>query len=579
MRAFLASLARRDAFTAALIAVAAFIAVVVQIDPAGDYPNAPQGPGITIDEIFNVQEGVRLVEGWYAFALGAIDLRDLYGDERMLGGNRPPIGYHFPDHPPLGRIWLGVFHNLSRAIVPPGDHPSYFVTACARVGSAAAFALTVFLAGWTAARWYGASGGVVAAVSLILMPRVFGHAHLAALESTAGLANLAAVLAIASYWIPKPGAVRETVGPHWRTAAGTGVFLGLALLTKIQGVLIIPPVVVWALFQFRQRALLFLTAWGVAGLVVFFVGWPWLWFDPIPHLMEYLGRTTDRLGVNVWYFGQKFADRDVPWHYPTVMFATTIPLGLHLLGLFGAFGGETPGWKHGREQLLLAAMVFPIVLFSYSNIVVYDGERLFLISYPLWAMLVGRGGAALWKRLERSCSRRIAVAAIGVFLALQSYGLVAYSPLHLSYYNLAVGGLRGADRLGLERTYWGESVTREILHAVERETPPGSRIHVAPLFHHLQLRDLLEQSPILRRHRVSLMPFRADNTAGVRYVLFFSRFSDLPEMLRVGDFRGRLLAETRIDHVQLAALYEWDGPAAANPQSAGTTSAVPGSAR
>ncbi len=47
----------------ALIACAAFAVVVAAIDAAGDYPDAPQGPGLTIDESFNVQEGVRLVEG------------------------------------------------------------------------------------------------------------------------------------------------------------------------------------------------------------------------------------------------------------------------------------------------------------------------------------------------------------------------------------------------------------------------------------------------------------------------------------------------------------------------------------
>ncbi|MGE3317366.1 MAG: ArnT family glycosyltransferase [Planctomycetaceae bacterium] len=568
MRSFIDSAARREWFAPAIIALAAFVAVVSAIDPAGDYPDAPQGPGLTIDEIFNVQEGARLVEGWKAFALGAINLRDLYGDEKMLGNQRPPLGYHFKDHPPLGRMWLGVFHHLTRAIVPPRDHETFFVTACARVGSAAAFALTVYLVGLTGARWYGFRGGVVAAIALVLMPRVYGHAHIAALESTAGLAYLAAILVVASRWPSAFGSMATTEGPTWRTWAATGAFFGFAMLTKIQGILIPPAVALWALFHWRMRAIRPLMIWGLAGLAVFFVGWPWLWFDPLHHFLEYLGRTTDRMGVNVWYLGQKFADRDVPWHFPAVMFATTVPVGLHLLGLLGVQCGARPAWKEPREQALLAGMLFPIALFSYSSVVVYDGERLFLVSFLIWALLIGRGGASLWSWLEQKLSHRTACVLITLFLLLQGYGVVAYNPNHLSYYNLAVGGLRGADRLGFERTYWGESLTREFLEEVVQVVPEGARIDVVPVLHRFQLLDMLEQSPLLRKHQVRLVPFDSNNVRETRYLLFFHRFADLPDAIREGKFRGLLLEEVRCEGIPLAALYEWDGFATGNSSSA-----------
>ena len=59
----------------ALIAAATFIVIASAIDPAGDYPAAPQGPGLTVDESFNVQEGVRLVYGLYNVMLGGLELR------------------------------------------------------------------------------------------------------------------------------------------------------------------------------------------------------------------------------------------------------------------------------------------------------------------------------------------------------------------------------------------------------------------------------------------------------------------------------------------------------------------------
>ena len=53
--------------------------------------------------------------------------------------------------------------------------------------------------------------------------------------------------------------------------------------------------------------------------------------------------------------------------------------------------------------------------------------------------------------------RRIVLAA---FLLVQGYGVVALHPFGLSFYDVLVGGLPGAERLGLELTYWSDPVDR-----------------------------------------------------------------------------------------------------------------------
>ena len=115
----------------ALIAALAFVAVVAAIDPGGDYPDAPQGPGLTIDESFNVEQGVRLVEGLRAWFVGEVTLREIFGDVRDIPNSQ--IGYHNPDHPPLGRLWLGLWHHLTAGVVPSSQHATHhpFITACA----------------------------------------------------------------------------------------------------------------------------------------------------------------------------------------------------------------------------------------------------------------------------------------------------------------------------------------------------------------------------------------------------------------------------------------------------------------
>ena len=278
----------------------------------------PEGPGLTVDEIFNVQQGVYLVN--QSRALGWINL--IPGTS--LEAFRPSNGY-LPDHPPLGRYWLGVHHELTWWLFPPSDPDGFFVTSCARTGSATAFALTVFLVGTMASWWWGPRTGFFAALSLVLMPRVFGHAHLASLETITNLTCTAAVLSVAHSWNGKEA-------PSWQICCLTGALFGLALLTKIQAILIPVPVAIWCLWRWRQRAIVPLLIWSATAFVVFLAGWPYLWFESTKHLMEYLGRTTNRMTLSVWYFGTKYSDKAVPWHYPFVIFTLTVAGRATLVG-------------------------------------------------------------------------------------------------------------------------------------------------------------------------------------------------------------------------------------------------------
>jgi hypothetical protein len=541
----------------AVIACAAFAVVIAAIDAAGDYPDAPEGPGLTLDESFNVQEGVRLVEGLKVWALGWISgdriltLRQVFGDFDDLGPDWKN-GYHNPDHPPLARVWLGVWHNATIAVAPPRNHPGAFkfVTSAARVGSAAAFAITVFLCGWTASLWYGRTAGVVAALAVVLMPRVFGHAHLAALETCIDCTYLLAVLAVARTWT-------SDAGVRWPWAALAGLALGAAMLTKIQGALLPVPLAIWALANWRLRAVVPLAICGCVALAVFFLFWPWLWWHPVTNFLKYLGRTTDRPTLYLWYLGTRYTDRNHPWHYCAVLFLTTVPLGLQVLGGLGLFAGRTRLRFARHEQLVLGALLFPLVLFSIPRIAVYDGARLFLVSFPLWAIFIGRGGSVAWEWLCRQqLPRRAALLAAGLFLLGQSWGIVATWPCFLSAYNEGVGGLSGAHGLGLELDYWGASVTRDFLERTAETVPDGAEIDVAPVLHAFQLDEMLTQSPVLRRRGIRLRAYDADQPRHADYRLIFCRLADLSPELQTVVAEHTPLVAVRRSGVLLTGLYD-----------------------
>ncbi len=496
-----------------LLAVFGFCTVLAEIDPAETFPTRPAGPGLTLDEGFNALEGVRLVQGLKAWASGAVTWREVFGGKKQLGPNAP-LGYHLADHPPAGRIWLGLWHRIVFAIRQPPNAPPKIVVAYARIGSAAAFALLIFLIGTVSARWYGLGTGMISALSLLLMPRVFGHAHLAALETVMNLTYTAAVLRVAGWW-RRPENSNPPPAPNWKLAVLAGVVWGLALLTKIQAVLIAPPVVLWAFWHWRSRAIVPLLIWGVVALSVFFVGWPWLWFDPWGHFVEYFRRTTHRSTLYVWYLGERFADVNVPWHYPFVLFLTTIPAGLLVWGGFGAAGRDDQKRfyvRDGRFQLILAAAVFPLIVFALPGVAVYDGARLFLVSFPLWSIVIGRGVVMTWQWCQDRAGVKIATAVFAGIFLLQSYGLWTMSPCYLSYYNLDIGGLPGAERLGMEIDYWGESLTRELWDEVLKAVPPGGTVHVTPVVHPLQLTFLESQLPRLMQRGITLLPCIPERT-------------------------------------------------------------------
>jgi len=522
--------------------------VILTSDPAGDAPRSLEGPGLTLDESFNVEEGVRLVTGLQEFTFGSLTLRQIFGEESDLP-IQPPLGYHNPDHPPLGRVWLGLFHSLSQSIHPVADNPGPFVTLAARTGSAVAFGLLVFIVGYTANQWYGRAGGIIAALSLVLMPRVFGHAHLAALETVIGLAYTVGVLSLASRWQPARSV-------STRTAIFTGCLFGLALLTKIQAILLPIPVALWALWHGRHRAIVPLLLWAGAGLLLFFALWPWLWIDPVSHFREYLSRATERREVYVWYFGQRIADHAVPWHYPAVMFLTTIPIGLQLFGLIGLGSRRCSLFKEPREQLVLGCLVFPLLLFSLPGVAVYDGTRLFLVVFPLWAVFIGKGGAAALGWLRQRTSNKIAIPVMTLMLAAQGYGLFQLHPCYLSYYNVAVGGLRGADRLGLTTTYWRDSLTRSLLGETSRLLPAGATVVLVPVLHPAEVPTLLSQSPILRQRGIALRRWDEVADGKRKYVLVHRRQADIPPILEEMLPDAKVLAEVKRDGVQLAALYD-----------------------
>jgi hypothetical protein len=178
----------------------------------------------------------------------------------------------------------------------------------------------------------------------------------------------------------------------------------------------------------------------------------------------------------VTYFGKVYADVDVPWHFPWVYFACTVPIGLQALGIAGAVAWWRSRPREPLVGLLLAGIVLWLVVFS-TRVPVYDGERLFLPAFALWSIVVGLGFAAVWRKaVGRRPLRGICV----LFLVAQSWGVTQMAPFWLSYYNAMVGGLPGAEKLGLELTYWTDAIDPVLLERLTKTAAANDSAALVP---------------------------------------------------------------------------------------------------
>ena len=219
-----------------------------------------------------------------------------------------------------------------------------------------------------------------------------------------------------------------------------------------------------------------MAVWAVVGISLFWLGWPWLWHDSWSRVSAFWGTGVTRATLMVTYFGRVIADREVPWHYPWFYFAVTVPIGLQALGALGiGEAGSHVGSIRFRCLWSRQSALF-LGLFS-TRVPVYDGERLFLNVFPAWALLIGFGFGWLWDHGLSTFRRRIA---LGAFVLAQSFGLVPSHPFGLSYYNGLVGGLPGAEWLGLELTYWNDPVDQVLLDQLAREAMPGASAALVP---------------------------------------------------------------------------------------------------
>lgn len=354
----------------------------------------------------------------------------------------------------------------------------------------------------TGRRLGGPVCGLVALCLLVICPLYYGHMFMNAKDAPFAVAVAALLYAIVR-------ALDEYPKPTWRTVTLFGLCLGLAVGTRVLGLIAVGyaglAFLLLLAIEWRQigfKAMLGRAA-GFVGLIalglplsylVLGLIWPWAVVEPLNPLRALAYYS------NFWevpwrelYEGRPVLVPDMPRTYVPTLFAVQMPelfLGLSLSGAAGAlvaaFFGKASGTRRAALLLIVSAAAFPILLTVVTRPVMYNGIRHFVFVTPALALLGGLAGNWIWQWAV-TFSRPARAAVAGLFMVGLAFPAVEFAEIHpyqYTYYNHLVGGVRGADSQFM-LDYWGLAFKQasaqldEYVDEHRRALPQGRKFKVA----------------------------------------------------------------------------------------------------
>ena len=370
-------------------------------------------------------------------------------------------------HPALYGILIATGQRLADGWLEPLD--------AARFGPMMLFATAAGAMFYRVWREYSAAAAIGATAALLLLPRMFAHAHFASFDGP-----------LTSCWILAWAAFAPAVR-NWRWAVVWGIALGMTLSCKATGWIAPLPFVVWAA-AYRDRAAGKALAVGLpVAVATFFALNPPLWQAPIAGCGTFfqlnLNRAADP-GLNIWTWvlGRMYnLDHPLPCYNTLLWTVVTVPVGILLVALIGVGSTLRRCRRYPAGTLILANWLVLLIVRAIPGTPPHDGVRQFLPSFAFLAVLAGVGFATVlgWttQRWANNVRARVATSsAIVLLFAGSAASLVWYTPQWLSYYNLLIGGLPGATAAGMEPTYYWDGLDRSVIRWLHANTTENEAI-------------------------------------------------------------------------------------------------------
>ncbi len=440
--------------------------------------------------------------------------------------------------------FYGITIALGRSLAPQKLSPWQQ----ARVGPIVLFAVASGFVYWYLKQQKGVTAGLAAVVGMLFLPHFFAHIQFATPDSPlCSLWILTCIIFCA--WVLNPAVTHTKPLAHANTNRPClvllnlvrlcgcygvfGIVLGLTMATKFTGFLAPVPFYLWAIIRKKWQELAGLLYAQVVATLVFILVNPPIWHDPIRGMLEFVARNLDRsdYNVSIFFLGQRYdLYHPLPWYNTLVWVAVTVPtfmlicLGVTLIACL----------RHQADRpwlgLMILHMLWLLLVRATPWAPPHDGVRLFLPSIGFMGILGGLGAAELIRAARvclvhppQSLPRQVSQLVGGGLIVLVIAGSLScvrnfccYAPHWLSFYNALVGGPAEAQRLGLEVTYYWDSLTPEVLQWLEKNTGEKEKVFFAA--------GPYENLLLLQRWRYISFQFRPDAPGQWRWYVLQHRF-------------------------------------------------------
>lgn len=256
-----------------------------------------------------------------------------------------------------------------------------------------------------------------------------------------------------------------------RWLALTGLFAGLALLTKSTALLLAPMLVALVIGRratsrsWRSLALGAAAISLIAG-VVFVALWPAMWVDPPGALKLVFGKLfTDQAAgegnLGMFWLGQ-FTDDPGPAFYPLALALKATPW--LLVGLLAA------GWMllrpSARRAEMIGLVLFALVYLVLMTVASKKSIRYLLPAFPVFYLLAGWAFSCWLEKLKITVRPALSLPAALVTAVF----VLIYHPYYFNYYNPALLGWQWAPQTVL--VGWGEGLDKAAAYL--KTQSPGS---------------------------------------------------------------------------------------------------------
>ena len=223
----------------------------------------------------------------------------------------------------------------------------------------------------------------------------------------------------------------------------------------------------------RKRAMLVMAIYALLAIFVMYATWPYLWSDPIGHLIE----TVTIMSQHFWngtvlFRGVEYAATDLPSSYMPVLLAIQLTEPVWVLCLIG-FAVVVYRSKKKQEAnvdvlvLTFLWLLVPLATFILVRPTMFDNFRHSFFILPIIFVLAGIA-------LDQVQDPRWRGLVILMLIAPGIIGILRLHPYEYMYYNSLVGGVGGAFRT-YELDYWGTSY-REVALELNRIAPPDTTV-------------------------------------------------------------------------------------------------------